>query len=134
MKTNTTLWILRLIPAVILLQTLFFKFTAAPESVYIFSTLGIEPYGRIGSGVFELISAILILWPRTTWLGALMGLGTMLGAIFSHLFVLGIEVQNDGGWLFFLALVTALSCILLLFLHRAQIKELLKRLSFSKLN
>lgn len=127
MKTNTTLWILRLLPAVILLQTLFFKFTAAPESVYIFSTLGAEPYGRIGSGIFELISAILILWPRTTWIGALMGLGTMLGAIFSHLFILGIEVQNDGGWLFFLALVTALSCIVLLYLHKAQIKELRKR-------
>jgi len=127
MKTNTTIWILRLLPAVILLQTLFFKFTAAPESVYIFSTLGIEPYGRIGSGIFELISAILILWPRTTWLGALMGLGTMLGAIFSHLFVLGIEVQNDGGWLFFLALVTALSCVVLLYLHKSQIKELRKR-------
>lgn len=127
MKTNTTLWILRLLPAVILLQTLFFKFTSAPESVYIFSTLGAEPYGRIGSGIFELISAILILWPRTTWLGALMGLGTMLGAIFSHLFILGIEVQNDGGWLFFLALVTALSCIVLLYLHKAQIKELRKR-------
>ncbi|MBS1534133.1 MAG: DoxX family protein [Bacteroidetes bacterium] len=127
MKTNTTLWILRLLPAVILLQTLFFKFTAAPESVYIFSTLGAEPYGRIGSGIFELISAILILWPRTTWLGALMGLGTMLGAIFSHLFILGIEVQNDGGWLFFLALVTALSCVVLLYLHKAQIKELRKR-------
>ncbi|MFN8274282.1 MAG: DoxX family protein [Flavobacteriaceae bacterium] len=127
MKTNTTIWILRLLPAVILLQTLFFKFTAAPESVYIFSTLGAEPYGRIGAGIFELISVILILWPRTTWLGALMGLGTMLGAIFSHLFVLGIEVQNDGGWLFFLALVTALSCVVLLYLHRAQIKELRKR-------
>lgn len=132
MRTNTALWILRLIPAAILLQTLFFKFTAAPESVYIFSTLGIEPYGRIGSGIFELISAILILWPRTTWLGALMGLGTMLGAIFSHLFVLGIEVQNDGGWLFFLALITALSCFLLLFLHRREMAELLKQYNIIK--
>ncbi|MBS7786545.1 DoxX family protein [Flavobacterium sp. CYK-55] len=132
MKTSSILWTLRLIPAVILLQTLFFKFTAAPESVYIFSTLGIEPYGRIGSGVFELISAILILWPRTTWLGALMGLATMFGAIFSHLFVLGVEVQNDGGLLFFLALVTALSCVVLLFLHRKQIEELLKHYGLFK--
>ena len=49
-----TSWALRLIVAVILLQTLFFKFSAAKESVYIFSTLGMEPWGRIGSGVFEL--------------------------------------------------------------------------------
>lgn len=132
MKTSNLFWILRLIPAAILLQTLFFKFTAAPESVYIFSTLGIEPYGRIGSGVFELISAILILWPRTTWFGALMGLATMFGAIFSHLFVLGIEVQNDGGWLFFLALITALSCFLLLFLHRRAIAELFKEYNIIK--
>lgn len=117
---------MRLVPAVILLQTLFFKFTAAPESVYIFSTLGIEPYGRIGSGVFELISAILILWPRYTWLGALLGLGTMMGALFSHIFILGIEVQNDGGWLFFLAVVTSICCVLLLFIFRAQIRENLK--------
>ncbi len=117
---------MRLVPAVILLQTLFFKFTAAPESVYIFSTLGIEPYGRIGSGVFELISAILILWPRHTWLGALLGLGTMMGALFSHIFILGIEVQNDGGWLFFLAVVTSICCVLLLFIFRAQIRENLK--------
>lgn len=126
MKNSKIIWLLRLVPAVILLQTLFFKFTAAPESVYIFSTLGIEPYGRIGSGVFELISAILILWPRHTWLGALLGLGTMMGALFSHIFILGIEVQNDGGWLFFLAVVTSICCVLLLFIFRAQIRENLK--------
>src|SRR6266849_3426170 len=89
-------WVLRLSAAAILVQTLFFKFTAAPESVYIFTRMGAEPWGRIGSGVIELIAAILILVPRTTWLGALVALGVMAGAIVSHLTLLGIEVQGDG--------------------------------------
>lgn len=108
-------WTLRIIAAAILLQTLYFKFTAAPESVYIFTTLGAEPMGRIGSGVIELIASILLLIPRTTWLGALLALGTMMGAIASHLFILGIEVQGDGGQLFILALVVATCSAILLF-------------------
>ena len=83
-------WILRIVAALILLQTLFFKFTAAPESVYIFTKVGLEPYGRIGSGVAELIAAIFILIPATTWVGAGLALAVMFGAIFSHLTVLGI--------------------------------------------
>src|ERR1051325_2606392 len=90
-----TSWVLRVVAAIILLQTLFFKFTAAPESVYIFTKVGAEPWGRIGSGVVELIAAILILTPRFTWLGSLLAMGVMAGAIFSHLTVLGIEVQSD---------------------------------------
>jgi uncharacterized membrane protein YphA (DoxX/SURF4 family) len=93
-------WLLRLVAAGILLQTLFFKFTGAEESKYIFSTLGVEPWGRIGSGVVELVAAILILIPRTTTIGALLALGTMSGAILSHLAFLGIEVKNDRGLLF----------------------------------
>ena len=110
MKTAIFIWTLRLTVAIILLQTLFFKFTASEESVYIFSTLGMEPFGRIGSGIAELIAAILILIPRTTLLGALIGMGVMLGAIFSHIFVLGIEVKNDGGTLFILAIITFICC------------------------
>ena len=91
--------------AAILLQTLFFKFTAAPESVYIFSTLGIEPYGRIGSGIAELIAAILLIWPGKSLMGSLLSIGVISGAIVSHLFVLGIEIMNDGGLLFMLACV-----------------------------
>ena len=96
MNTNILKWALKIIAAIILLQTLYFKFTGAPESVYIFTTLGIEPWGRIGSGVAELIASILLFIPRTTWLGAGLALGTMLGAIGSHLVKLGIEVQGDG--------------------------------------
>ena len=113
--------ILRIIPAVILLQTLFYKFSAAPESVYVFEQLGLEPWGRIGLGIVELIVAILILIPRTTWLGALLGIGIMFGAIFSHVTKLGIVVQNDGGTLFVLALVTFISCVILVWINRKQI-------------
>jgi hypothetical protein len=126
MKNPIILWIVKLTAVVILLQTLFFKFTAAEESVYIFQTLGIEPYGRIGSGVVELIASILILIPRTTLLGALLGLGTMLGAVFSHIFVLGIEVQQDGGTLFILAVITLASCLLLVYAERNKIPDLLR--------
>jgi uncharacterized membrane protein YphA (DoxX/SURF4 family) len=126
MKNPIILWIVKLIAVVILLQTLYFKFTAAEESVYIFQTLGIEPFGRIGSGVVELIASILILIPRTTLLGALLGLGTMLGAIFSHIFVLGIAVQNDGGTLFILAVITLISCLLLVYTERNKIPDLLR--------
>jgi hypothetical protein len=119
-------WIVRIVAAVILLQTLYFKFSGAEESVYIFSTLGIEPYGRIGSGIAELIAAVLILVPRTTLIGAILGLGVITGAIFSHLFVLGIEVQNDGGELFILAIITFLCCAFLVFQNKNKISDLLK--------
>ncbi len=102
---KAVLWLMRLTVAGILLQTLFFKFTGAAESVFIFETLGAEPYGRIGSGVAELIAAALILTPSTVAIGALLALGVISGAIVSHLTVLGIEVMGDGGLLFALAVV-----------------------------
>lgn len=126
MKKEHITWILRLVASVILLQTLYFKFTGAPESIYIFSTLGMEPYGRIGSGIFELIVVILILIPKTTWIGALGGCGVMTGAILSHLFVLGIAVKGDGGLLFWLAVITLISCLILLYINRNIIFKLLK--------
>lgn len=100
-----TFWGFRAIPAIILLQTLFFKFTGAPESIYIFETVGMEPWGRYGSGVAELIAAILLIIPKTSWAGALMSMGVISGAIFFHLTKLGIEVQGDGGLLFMMACV-----------------------------
>jgi uncharacterized membrane protein YphA (DoxX/SURF4 family) len=126
MKIIVFAWILRLIVAIIFLQALYFKFTGAPESVYIFSTLGVEPYGRIGTGITELIAVILILIPRTTLLGAFIGFGVMIGAILSHLFVLGIEVQGDGGTLFILALITFISCSILMYLNKTKTPNLLK--------
>lgn len=129
MKTLTRLsrgqqvvsWALQLVAAGILVQTLFFKFTAAPESVYIFSTLGLEPAGRIGSGIAELIASILLLTPWTATLGAVLALGVMSGAIVSHLTILGVDVQGDGGLLFALAIIVFLSSAIVLFLRRAEL-------------
>jgi uncharacterized membrane protein YphA (DoxX/SURF4 family) len=114
-------WTLRILAAVILLQTLFFKFSAAEESVYIFSTLGMEPWGRIGTGIAELIASILILIPRTTAFGAVIALGTMSGAIFFHLTRLGIEVQGDHGQLFIYALLVFVSAGILGWTFRKQL-------------
>jgi uncharacterized membrane protein YphA (DoxX/SURF4 family) len=126
MKNANLIWIVKLTAVIILMQTLFFKFTGAPESVYIFQTLGIEPIGRIGSGIVELVASILILIPRTTLLGALLALGTMIGAIFSHIFTLGIEVKNDGGVLFTLAILTSICCLILVYNQKSKISDLLK--------
>lgn len=115
-------WLLRLLVAGILVQTLYFKFTGAPESVYIFSTLGVEPWGRLGSGVMELIAAVLLLIPRTVAKGAVLSLGVIAGALLSHIFVLGIEVQGDGGLLFLLAVVVFVGSAALVWLHRDQLR------------
>jgi hypothetical protein len=121
-------WTCRITAALILLQTLFFKFTAAPESVYIFTKVGAEPWGRIGSGVVELIAAIFLLTPRFVWAGAFLALGVMAGAIISHLTLLGIEVQGDKGLLFFLAVTVFVIGSIALFLHRTQIPVIGSRL------
>jgi uncharacterized membrane protein YphA (DoxX/SURF4 family) len=123
-------WILRLAAAVILAQTLWFKFTAAPESVYIFDKVGLGAPGRIGSGIAELIAAILLLIPRTAWLGAILALGVMGGAIMSHLTVLGIDVMGDHGELFGLALTVAVCSAIILFLHSRDIPVIGKLLPF----
>ncbi|HMV49472.1 MAG TPA: DoxX family protein [Blastocatellia bacterium] len=122
-KLNFLSWTLRLVVAVLLLQTLFFKFTGAQESVYIFSQLGAEPWGRIGSGVIELIASVLILLPRTVVLGAILSLGTITGAILAHLTMLGIKLTavGDNGELFALAIIIFVASAVLVFLHRRTI-------------
>lgn len=113
--------VLRLIVALILIQTLRFKFTAHPDSVYIFKTVGLEPNGRILTGIAELIAGILLLIPRTVWFGAFMTLGIIGGAIFLHLTKLGIEVNGDKGILFSIALVTFSLSAIILYLYRKDI-------------
>lgn len=122
-------WILRITAAVVLLQTLFFKFTGAPESVYIFTKVHAEPWGRVGSGVVELISAVLLFTPRFNWLGSVIALGVMAGAILSHLTVLGIEVQGDKGLLFALSLVVFVASAINLIIHRVEIPVIGRRLA-----
>ncbi len=114
-------WTCQVVAAAILAQTLFFKFTAAPESVYIFQTLGMEPWGRIGSGLAELVAVVLLLVPATAGVGAVLALGVISGALVSHLTRLGIEVQGDGGLLFGLACVVFVASATVLWLRRADL-------------
>ena len=114
-------WACQLTAAAILGQTLFFKFTGAPESRYIFTTLGIEPWGRIGTGAVELVAVALLLYPRTPVLGAVLAVGLMGGAIMGHLTKLGIEVQGDHGLLFKLALTVLLTSIIVVVLRRREL-------------
>jgi putative oxidoreductase len=120
MNKNILLFI-RIIVTIILIQTLRFKFTAHPDSVYIFETLGLEPFGRIGIGILELIAGILLLIPRTVWAGALLTLGLIGGALIMHLTKLGIVVNNDKGVLFITAIVTFILTAIILYLYRKDI-------------
>lgn len=131
-------WTIRIVPAIIMLQTLYFKFSAAPEPIHIFTTLlgKYETFGRIGTGIVELIAGMLLLYPRTSVLGAIFGAGTMSGAIVSHLFVLGISVKyynaesvlvNDKGSLFISALITLLCCLIIIFQQRNFLLTFIKK-------
>ena len=121
-------WGARIIAAVILIQTLYFKFSGAEESVYIFSTVGMEPWGRIGIGILELIASALLLFTSTAWLGAGLALGLMVGAIGLHLTLLGIEVMDDGGYLFFLALAVSVCSAFVLWVDQDKVFNLIKHL------
>jgi uncharacterized membrane protein YphA (DoxX/SURF4 family) len=118
---NNILLLLRIVVAIILIQTLRFKFTAHPDSVFIFKTIGLEPYGRIITGIFELIAGILLLIPKTVWAGSLLTLGLISGAILMHLTKIGLVVNNDHGVLFITALVTFLLSAILLYSYRKDI-------------
>ncbi len=114
-------WILQILEAIILGQTLFFKFTGAPEAVALFQKLGVEPWGRYATGLVELLAVVLLLTPRLSAYGSLVAAGLMVGAIGSHLTVLGIEVAGDGGTLFAMACFVLLSSLVVLWLRRAQL-------------
>ncbi len=125
--TNILLWISRLVAAIIMLQTLFFKFTAAPESVYIFDKVGLGAPGRIGSGIAELIASLLILFPKTSVYGAVLAVGVMAGAIASHLTILGIEVMGDHGQLFIYAVLVTIASLYIIWNGRTQLLSLIKK-------
>jgi hypothetical protein len=122
-------WITRIVAAIILAQTLYFKFTGADESIYIFSKVGMEPWGRIGVGVLELIAAILLLINITAWLGAALAAGLMGGAMVMHFTLLGIVIKNDGGQLFLYALIVFLCSGYILFVNKQKIIDLMKVLA-----
>ncbi|MBK8291057.1 MAG: DoxX family protein [Flammeovirgaceae bacterium] len=119
-------WGARIMAAIIMLQTLYFKFSGSEESVYIFTTIGMEPWGRIGVGVFELIASILILIPTMVWLGSALAIGLMVGAMGLHVTILGIEVLGDGGQLFIYAVVVTLCSSYALWYSLGSIPEFIK--------
>jgi hypothetical protein len=128
MKPATILfWAARIVAALIMLQSLFFKFSASPESVYIFTTVGMEPWGRIGIGALELVATVLLFIPATIWLGAALAIGLMAGAIGMHVTLLGIEVQGDGGQLFIYALIVLLCSAYIFWTSRKSVPALLQK-------
>ena len=122
------IWILRLVPALLLLQTLYFKFTAHPESVKLFTEIGMEPWGRIGTGIIELIAAILLLIPRFTGFGALLGLAMMTGALYFHLTKIGVNFNGDP-LLFIYAVITFVCCAMLILIYKSKLEQQLKKKS-----
>ena len=121
MKSSRIILVFRIVVALILIQTLRFKFTAHPDSVYIFETIGLEPYGRISIGLLELIASVLLLIPKTIWIGALLTIALMGGAITFHLTKLGIVIKEDSGILFYTAILTFLLSIIILHAQRKEI-------------
>jgi putative oxidoreductase len=119
---------LRIVAAAILLQTLYFKFSGHPQSVELFTKLGIEPWGRIGTGAIELITGLLLLMPKRVFLGAFLGFGLMIGAITSHLLILGIESMMDGGLLFTLAIIVLICCVILMIQYKPKNLNSIKQL------
>lgn len=113
--------IARYVAALIMLQTLYFKFTGSPESMYIFRMVGMEPSGRWMVGLLELLASLLLIIPRTAWLGGILSMGLMIGAIGLHLAVLGIEIMNDGGYLFMLGVIVLLCSFYVIFANKEKI-------------
>ncbi len=114
--------LLRIIVVLILLQTLRLKFIAHPDYVYIFSKVGIEPYGRILIGVTELIAGVLLLIPKAIWIGAIVIIGVMVGAILMHMTKIGIDVNGDKGILFITALITLKLSVIILWIYQKEVK------------
>ena len=121
---------LKLVAAIIMLQTLFFKFSGAQESVDLFTKLAGENefYMRIGTGILELIASVFLFLHKKIWLGAILTIGLMGGAIMSHLTKIGIEHNNDGGLLFGSAILIFLFAFIILFSVRKELPIVAKRL------
>ncbi|MBL7845471.1 MAG: DoxX family protein [Cyclobacteriaceae bacterium] len=126
---NIIYWGARLVAAIIMIQTLYFKFTASEESVYIFTTVGMEPWGRYGIGIAELIASVLLLVSATAWLGAVLAFGIMAGAIVMHLAILGIEVKDDGGQLFIYALLVLVSAVFIMVKNKKEIVSFIEKIN-----
>ncbi|MGH7702496.1 MAG: DoxX family protein [Gemmatimonadales bacterium] len=117
-RTTTILsWVAQLIAAAILATAGGAKLAGAADPVALFTLLGVEPWGRLLLGTFEVLTTLLLLWPRTAALGGLLGAGLMLGAIGTHLFKIGITYGGDPS-LFILACVVLIACLATVWLRR----------------
>ena len=116
--------ICRFIAAAIMGETLWFKFTAHPESVWIFSQMNMESWWRYGQGVWELLASVLLFTPRLKWLGAMLAAGAMGAAILSHIAVLGIAIRGDHGLLFGMACTTLACSLAVLWIHQQSISRI----------
>lgn len=125
MIRKITYTIARFATIIILGQTLFFKFSSSPESVYIFESIGVEPWGRWVVGVLELAACVLLIVPKTAWVGGLLSAVLMVGAVGIHLTSLGVEVRGDGGLLFYYALMALLCSMYVLFTNKEKMKVVL---------
>ena len=134
MKKDWTYYVERVLAiaaAIILLWTLQFKFTAHPTSVALFTELGMEPWGRIGTGVLELIAGGLLLFRKVSYHGALLSLGLMAGALLSHLGKLGIVYQGDAS-LFIMASFVFLASVAILLLRKKEILAFIEEAKAAK--
>ncbi len=133
-------WVAQLAVAAILGQTLFFKFTGAPETVALFEVVGLGDAGRIGTAVAELVAVVLLLIPRTAWAGGLVAMGVLSGAITSHLTRLGISIDPvvlgdprleplAGPSLFAMGVVAFVAGALVVVLRRSQVPVVGARLA-----
>ena len=128
-KLKLLSWIAQIAAAAIMGQTLYFKFTAHPDSVQLFTELGMEPQGRLLIGALELIACVLLLIPSSIVYGALLGSCLMAGAIIGHFTELGWEGPRLQ--LGALAIVVLLCCIATLLIRRGEL-PLLKAIQTDK--
>lgn len=112
-------WILQIVVAVLLAQASVFKLISDPDTVSLFTKLGMEPHGRIMTGIFELLACILLLIPVSSIYGALLAAGLMSGALLGHITKLGFT--GPEGELGIMAILILLASLVILFLRRAQL-------------
>ncbi len=112
-------WIAQIIAAVIMGQTLFYKFTGHPQTLEIFQEELNMPNGHYIIGALELLACILLILPQSVVYGAILGAGLMTGAIIAHITKLGWE--GERGALGLYAVLTLTSCLVVLIVRRRQI-------------
>lgn len=108
--------VFQIIAALILANAAFGKFSGNEMSVHVFHELNILET-RIVIGIIEVLAALLLL-SKIPQYGALLGFGTMLGALIAHVSILGMEIHGDGGQMVMMMAVVLLSSIIVMWINR----------------